>query len=100
MNAPPRLASVVFVAGYTQSWGRAWCWRRTRADQSATARSFAKRFFADWVNKDHQDDIAMLDQLVAQGIADALGFRASRAVLFYRFDTASMKPRTLAASLS
>jgi dipeptidyl aminopeptidase/acylaminoacyl peptidase len=31
---------------------------------------FAKAIFADWGNKDYQDDMAMVDYAVAQGIAD------------------------------
>jgi dipeptidyl aminopeptidase/acylaminoacyl peptidase len=32
--------------------------------------AYAKAIFADWGNKDYQDDIAMVDYAVAQGIAD------------------------------
>jgi len=31
---------------------------------------YAKAIFADWGNKDYQDDVAMVDYAVAQGIAD------------------------------
>jgi dipeptidyl aminopeptidase/acylaminoacyl peptidase len=31
---------------------------------------FAKAIFADWGNKDYQDDMAMVDYAIAQGIAD------------------------------
>jgi dipeptidyl aminopeptidase/acylaminoacyl peptidase len=31
---------------------------------------YAKAIFADWGNKDYQDDIAMVDYAIAQGIAD------------------------------
>jgi len=32
--------------------------------------SYAKAIFADWGNKDYQDDMAMVDYAIAQGIAD------------------------------
>jgi dipeptidyl aminopeptidase/acylaminoacyl peptidase len=32
--------------------------------------NFAKAIFADWGNKDYQDDMAMVDYAIAQGIAD------------------------------
>ena len=32
--------------------------------------NYAKAIFADWGNKDYQDDVAMVDYAVAQGIAD------------------------------
>jgi dipeptidyl aminopeptidase/acylaminoacyl peptidase len=32
--------------------------------------SFAKAIYADWGNKDYQDDMAMVDYAIAQGIAD------------------------------
>jgi dipeptidyl aminopeptidase/acylaminoacyl peptidase len=32
--------------------------------------AYAKAIFADWGNKDYQDDMAMLDYAIAQGIAD------------------------------
>ena len=37
---------------------------------SGYGENFAKAIFADWGNKDYQDDMAMLDFAVAQGIAD------------------------------
>ena len=37
---------------------------------SGYGENFAKAIFADWGNKDYQDDMAMLDFAIAQGIAD------------------------------
>src|SRR6202050_864916 len=37
---------------------------------SGYGQDFCKAIFADWGNKDYQDDIAMVDYAVAQGIAD------------------------------
>ena len=37
---------------------------------SGYGQDFAKAIFADWGNKDYQDDMAMVDYAVAQGIAD------------------------------
>jgi len=37
---------------------------------SGYGESYAKAIFADWGNKDYQDDMAMLDYAIAQGIAD------------------------------
>ena len=37
---------------------------------SGRGESYAKAIFADWGNKDFQDDMAMVDYAVAQGIAD------------------------------
>jgi dipeptidyl aminopeptidase/acylaminoacyl peptidase len=38
---------------------------------SGYGESFAKAIYADWGNKDYQDDIAMVDYALAQGIADS-----------------------------
>jgi dipeptidyl aminopeptidase/acylaminoacyl peptidase len=37
---------------------------------SGYGQDFCKAIFADWGNKDYQDDIAMVDYAVAQGVAD------------------------------
>jgi dipeptidyl aminopeptidase/acylaminoacyl peptidase len=37
---------------------------------SGYGESYAKAIFADWGNKDYQDDMAMVDYAIAQGIAD------------------------------
>jgi dipeptidyl aminopeptidase/acylaminoacyl peptidase len=37
---------------------------------SGYGENYAKAIFADWGNKDYQDDMAMLDYAIAQGIAD------------------------------
>src|SRR5580692_8202557 len=37
---------------------------------SGYGQDFCKAIFADWVNKDYQDDIAMVDYAIAQGVAD------------------------------
>jgi dipeptidyl aminopeptidase/acylaminoacyl peptidase len=37
---------------------------------SGYGESFAKAIFADWGNKDYQDDMAMVDYALAQGLAD------------------------------
>jgi dipeptidyl aminopeptidase/acylaminoacyl peptidase len=37
---------------------------------SGYGQDFCKAIFADWGNKDYQDDMAIVDQAVAQGIAD------------------------------
>ena len=46
------------------------CCFRIRAVQPATAKNTAQAIFADWGNKDFQDDMAMVDYAIAQGIAD------------------------------
>jgi dipeptidyl aminopeptidase/acylaminoacyl peptidase len=38
---------------------------------SGYGENFAKAIFADWGNKDYQDDMAMVDYALAQGIADS-----------------------------
>jgi dipeptidyl aminopeptidase/acylaminoacyl peptidase len=37
---------------------------------SGYGQDFCKAIFADWGNKDYQDDVAMVDYAIAQGIAD------------------------------
>jgi dipeptidyl aminopeptidase/acylaminoacyl peptidase len=37
---------------------------------SGYGQDFCKAIFADWGNKDYQDDVAMVDYAVAQGVAD------------------------------
>jgi dipeptidyl aminopeptidase/acylaminoacyl peptidase len=37
---------------------------------SGYGQNFCKAIFADWGNKDYQDDIAMVDYAIAQGVAD------------------------------
>jgi len=37
---------------------------------SGYGQDFCKAIFADWGNKDYQDDIAMVDYAIAQGVAD------------------------------